>query len=516
MSADSRKDNKCALIIMDGWGHGLDSKRSAIANAHTPFVDSLYHSQPNAELITFGEEVGLPEGQMGNSEVGHLNIGAGRIVYQELVRINNSIKGGDFEKNETVGELIERSREKNVPIHIMGLLSDGGVHSHINHLIGICKIFSSYEGIRVKVHAFLDGRDTDPQGGARYIEQLQNEIGGTNCELISVIGRYYAMDRDKRWERIAKAYRLLVNGVGEKVDDLASGVSSMYNENVTDEFMEPMIINGFSNDDLISEGDSVLFFNFRTDRPRQLTQVLTQEDFPDYDMCKLSVHYVTMTEYSKDYQGLHVIYRKEDLKNTLGEVLSKIGKTQVRIAETEKYPHVTFFFNGGREEPFEGEDRILINSPKVATYDLQPEMSAIEVTDAIIEHVNNKLPDFVCLNYANADMVGHTGVMEAAMKAASTVDSCLERLVSTLSKHAYYYVIIADHGNADIMMNSDGSPHTAHTTNMVPVFIGGPGIHKDTCSLSDGKLGDVAVTIMGLMGLDLPEEMTGKNLLISK
>ena len=515
MSENKKSDKKCALIIMDGWGHGLDSERSAISKADTPYVDGLYESLPNAELVTFGESVGLPEGQMGNSEVGHLNIGAGRIVYQELVRINKSINEGEFEENEAVKELIARAQDTGKPIHVMGLVSDGGVHSHINHLIGICKIFQKYDDIKVKVHAFLDGRDTDPNGGKNYLKELMDVIRGSNVRLVTVVGRYYAMDRDKRWERVSKAYHLLVNGVGEKVDNLIEGVKKQYDDGITDEFMNPLIISDFKKEDLVKDGDGVLFFNFRTDRPRQMTQALTQEDFPDQDMCKLNLHYVTMTNYNKDFEGLHIIFKKEDLKSTLGEVLSSKGKTQVRIAETEKYPHVTFFFNGGREVPFDGEHRIMINSPKVATYDLQPEMSAIGVTDAIEEYVNDKVPDFVCLNYANADMVGHTGVMEAAMKAVSTVDACLERLVNTLKKHNYYYVIIADHGNADIMYNEDGSPHTAHTTNMVPIFVGGPGIDNERYTVKGGKLGDVAVTIMGLMELDLPEEMTGENLLSS-
>lgn len=498
---------------MDGWGHGLDSTRSAISRADTPFVDGLYKSLPNAELVTFGESVGLPDGQMGNSEVGHLNIGAGRVVYQELARINKSINEGEFEQNQVVRDLIQSSQDTGNPIHIMGLLSDGGVHSHINHLIGICRIFKKHKDIKVKVHAFLDGRDTDPNGGKKYLGELLDVIQESNVKLVSVIGRYYAMDRDKRWERIAKAYQLMVNGVGEKVDDLIEGVIKQYEDGITDEFMNPLIISDYDREDLIKDGDGVLFFNFRTDRPRQITQALTQEDFPDYNMRKLDLYFVTMTNYNKEFTGIHIIFKKEDLKHTLGEVLSNQGKSQVRIAETEKYPHVTYFFNGGREVPFDGEHRIMINSPKVATYDLKPEMSAIEVTDAIEEYVNDHVPDFVCLNYANADMVGHTGVMEAAMKAVATVDACLERLINTLNKYDYYYVIIADHGNADIMYNEDGSPHTAHTTNMVPIFIGGPGIDKDKYSVKAGKLGDVAVTIMGLMGLKLPEEMTGENLL---
>jgi 2,3-bisphosphoglycerate-independent phosphoglycerate mutase len=511
--SELQKSRKCALIIMDGWGHGKDPDRSAIAKADTPFVDSLYKSCPNAELVTFGEEVGLPEGQMGNSEVGHLNIGAGRIVYQELVRINKCIKEGAFEQNEVVQQLIARAKETGRSIHIMGLLSDGGVHSHINHLLGICKIFQKYGDVKVKIHAFLDGRDTAPNGGKHYIEQLQKVINGTNVKLVSVVGRYYAMDRDKRWERVARAYHLLVNGVGQKVKDLKVGVEEQYKKGITDEFMEPLIIDDYKQEDLVQDGDAVLFFNFRTDRPRQMTQVLSQEDFPDQDMCKLNLYYVTMTEYNKEFKNLHVIFRKEDLKNTIGEVLSDLGKKQVRIAETEKYPHVTFFFNGGREVPFEDEHRIMINSPKVATYDLQPEMSAYGVTDAIIKYIDEEVPDFVCLNYANADMVGHTGVMEAAMKAVTTVDTCVERLVKTLNKHGYYYVIIADHGNADIMVNEDGSPHTAHTTNMVPIFVGGPGIDKEKYTVKGGKLGDVATTILSIMDVEIPEDMSGENLL---
>ncbi len=509
-------DKKVALIILDGWGHGKNPKASAIVQGRTPFVDSLYKELPHNELITFGENVGLPEGQMGNSEVGHLNIGAGRIVYQELTRISKSIREGEMAENEVLLDAITYAEKNHKAIHLMGLLSDGGVHSHIDHVKGLTSILSTYD-VNVKIHAFLDGRDTDPNGGKAYVADLENHIKGSNSQLVSIIGRYYAMDRDNRWERIARAYQLIVNGKGSTTDNFGKSLQKYYDDNVTDEFMEPIIKEGFTSSDLIKNGDVVIFFNFRTDRPRQLTIALTQKDFPEHDMHKLDLHFCTMTKYHKDFKGINVIFTKEDLVNTLGEVLSKQGKTQVRIAETEKYPHVTFFFSGGREKEFDNESRILVNSPKVATYDLQPEMSAPEVTSKLRTFIDDEEPDFVCINYANADMVGHTGVMEAAIKAVETVDNCLSDLVSTLKKHHYSYIIIADHGNADIMFNEDGSPHTAHTTNMVPIFIGGDNIDPDNYQIKDGgKLGDIATTILSIMGIAKPEEMTGENLLMKK
>ena len=508
-------NSKLALIILDGWGHGKDPKRSAISQAKTPFVDSLYSKLPNAELITFGESVGLPEGQMGNSEVGHLNIGAGRVVYQELARINKSFRENEFEKNNVFQETIAYAKNNNKPLHLIGLISDGGVHSHISHLIGLCNILKDEE-IQVKIHGFLDGRDTDPNGGIKYIHELENTISDAdNIELISLIGRYYAMDRDLRWERISKAYHLICHGKGESTNDFLSSLENQYGDGITDEFMIPLIKSNINEEDLISESDAVLFFNFRTDRPRQLTTALTQENFEDQAMYKMKLHFCTMTEYNKSYEDIHIIFQKEDLKNTLGEILEKHNKSQVRIAETEKYPHVTFFFNGGREEPFKGEHRILVNSPKVATYDLQPEMSADEVTYLLNKYIDKSLPDFICLNYANADMVGHTGIMNAAIKAIESVDSNLEKVVNNLDRHHYSYIIIADHGNADMIINDDGTPNTAHTTNMVPVFIGGPEITKQSHLARNGKLGDIATTAMSIMGIEAPVEMTGEILIES-
>jgi 2,3-bisphosphoglycerate-independent phosphoglycerate mutase len=500
-------NNKAALIILDGWGHGQDPDRSAIANAETPYVDGLYDKLPNTELVTYGEQVGLPEGQMGNSEVGHLNIGAGRIVYQDLAKINKSIKENTLENNPKLQEAIAEAKEKNVPIHLLGLVSDGGVHSHLNHLISLSNTITK-AGVKVKIHAFLDGRDTDPFGGKGYLKRVIESVEPQLAKLVSVVGRYYAMDRDNRWERVARAYHLLVNGKGEVSNDLIQAVQDQYDQKITDEFMEPLIVNGHSSEDLVSDGDVVLFYNFRTDRPRQLTIVLTQEDHPEQDMHTLDLGFYTMTKYNKNFNNIKVLFEKEDLVNTIGEVISNKGLTQVRIAETEKYPHVTFFFSGGREQPFPGESRIMVNSPKVATYDLQPEMSAPEVTEKLITFIEEKEPDFVCINFANTDMVGHTGVMEAAMKAANTVDHCLSQLVETLEKHSYSYIIIADHGNADIMRNEDGTAHTAHTTNPVPIFVGGKGITKDTI-VNTGKLGDIAPTILSLMDIEIPEEMDG-------
>ena len=501
---------KAALIILDGWGHGLNSDVSAIAQGHTPFVDGLYDKYPNAELVTFGEQVGLPEGQMGNSEVGHLNIGAGRVVYQELARINKEIRENTLQENEVLKAGIQKAKETSKRIHLLGLVSDGGVHSHINHLLAICDILKG-EDVEVFIHAFLDGRDTDPKGGYDYLSTVKNHIEGTNAQIATVVGRYYAMDRDNRWERVQKAYHLLVNGKGKQTDDLLSTLSSKYDEDITDEFMDPIQMTNqgeaFGN---IEEDDTVIFFNYRTDRPRELTKALTQEDFPEHDMCTIKLNYLTMTNYDASFEGLHVIFEKENLTNTIGEVIEKNGLSQVRIAETEKYPHVTFFFSGGREEPFEREDRILVASPKVATYDLQPEMSAREVTDELIDHIKEKTADFICLNYANTDMVGHTGDFDAAKRAANFVDGCLSRLVPVMLEHSYSIIIIADHGNSDIMINPDGSPHTAHTTNLVPVFFLTEVPELTNHKIKDGKLADVAPTLLDVMNVPRPEEMDGE------
>ncbi len=504
---------KAALIILDGWGHGKDPKVSALAQADTPFVDSLYEKYTNAELITFGEEVGLPEGQMGNSEVGHLNIGAGRVVYQELARINKEIKENTLKDNAVIQAGIKKAKETTKKIHLLGLLSDGGVHSHINHLLALCDILKD-EVVEVYIHAFMDGRDTDPRGGHGYLKTVEDHISETNAKVATVIGRYYAMDRDNRWERIQKAYHLMVNGTGVETDNILESVKSEYAKDITDEFME-----AFQKTEdgkkigNIQKDDTVIFYNYRTDRPREITKALTQQDFPEQDMKAVSLNFLTMTNYDASFEGLNIIFEKDNLVNTIGEVISANGLSQVRIAETEKYPHVTFFFSGGREEPFNNEMRIIAASPDVATYDLKPEMSAEEVTDKLIANIKDHTPDFICLNYANTDMVGHTGDFEAGKKAANFIDTCMSRLVPTMLDHEYNIIVIADHGNSDIMINPDGSPHTAHTTNMVPVFFVTQDDDLKSMKIRDGKLGDVATTILSVMKVDAPEEMTGDILL---
>ncbi len=500
---------KTALIILDGWGHGKKPNSDAIRLANTPFVDSLYKNYPNSELITFGEEVGLPDGQMGNSEVGHLNIGAGRIVYQELARINKAIKDNQLAKNEKLQEAIQLAKEKGSSFHLMGLLSDGGVHSHINHLKSLCDILLENGLTKIHLHSFMDGRDTDPKKGKTYLSSLIEHIKDTPIELSTIVGRYYAMDRDNRWERIKIAYDCLINGLGEKTTDPLDSIEKRYLDNETDEFLMPIICDDGRGQ--IKEGDVVLFYNFRTDRPRQLCKALSQKDIPEFGMKKLNVSLFTMTKYDASFEQVKVLFEKDEIKNTLGEYLSKNNKTQLRIAETEKYPHVTFFFSGGREASFEGESRILVPSPKVATYDLKPEMSALEISDATIDHITQHKPDFICLNYANTDMVGHTGDFDAAIKAAVTVDSCLFNVMKVLLDHSYDTLVIADHGNSDYMINEDGSPNTAHTTNMVPCFLVSKK-HKKA-KLSNGKLADIAPTILHLMGLELPVEMDGLNLI---
>ncbi len=495
---------KVLLCILDGWGHGSNPEVSAIAQADTKYIDSLYDEYPNAELVTHGLQVGLPDGQMGNSEVGHLNIGAGRIVYQELARINKAVDEDAFSNNDTFCDLVAYAQNNAKPVHLMGLLSDGGVHSHIEHIIALAKKLSS-ENIKVYIHAFLDGRDTSPTGGVEYIEHLMQQMP-SNAMLSSVIGRYYAMDRDSRWERIKKAYDLLVNGEGVLSSDIVASLKAQYANNITDEFMDPIKL-GSANEGTIQEGDAVLFANFRTDRPRQLTRVLTQEDMPDAGMKTLDLYYVTMTEYDESFKDIKVIFEKDKISNTIGEVVANAGLKQLRIAETEKYPHVTFFLSGGREEVFDNEYRILVNSPKVATYDLQPEMSAPEVTDKLISFMETENPNLIVLNYANADMVGHTGVFPAAVKAAETLDNCLERLIPEALKNEYSIIVIADHGNSDIMVNPDGSPHTSHTTNPVPIIL--IDALSEINAVKGGKLADIAPTILTLMGLKCPEEMDG-------
>lgn len=502
---------KAMLVIMDGWGLGKVKSADAIQNAKVPFVSSLYSQYPNTTLITCGELVGLPDGQMGNSEVGHLNLGAGRVVYQELQRINVAIRDGSFSNNPVLVNAIRTAKTNNKTLHLIGLVSDGGVHSHINHLKAILDTCVR-EGVSdVAIHAFTDGRDTDPKSGLNFIKELEEHTRKTVGKIATLSGRYFAMDRDKRWERVKLAYDAMALGKGEHALDAVSAITDSYNHNITDEFIKPTVISkSGETPTLIKNGDSVISFNFRTDRPREITQVLTQTDMPEFGMKKLAVHYTTMTEYDSTYKNVDVVFETDNLNNTIGEVMQRNHKKQIRIAETEKYPHVTFFFNGGREIPFEGEERILVPSPKVATYDLQPEMSAYEVTDAIVPQIENESADFICLNYANTDMVGHTGIFAAAITAAETVDKCVQRLVTAALKHDYTVFLTADHGNADFMINDDGTPNTAHTLNLVPLFI----IDKEwKGTVRPGKLGDIAPTILTMMGLEIPPEMTG-NVLI--
>lgn len=491
---------------MDGWGLGQVPAADAIQNAQVPFVKSLYSIYPNTTLTTCGEAVGLPDGQMGNSEVGHLNLGAGRIVYQELQRIHVAVRSGEFAANKTLNAAIDYALNNQKTLHLIGLVSDGGVHSHTNHLKAITSLCQSKGLHQVMIHAFTDGRDTDPKSGLGYLTELRQHLDQTTGVIATVTGRYYAMDRDKRWERVKLAYDALVNSVGDGTDDVLQAVAASYEAGITDEFLKPIINNKVQNG-AIREGDAVICFNFRTDRCREITQVLTQQDMPDFGMKKLNLHYTTMTEYDKTYQNVHVIFETDNLTKTLGEVLEQHGKKQIRIAETEKYPHVSFFFSGGREQPFEGEKRIMIPSPKVATYDLKPEMSALEVTDAIVPEIENETADFICLNYANADMVGHTGVFSAAIKAVETVDACVKRVVTAALDHGYTVFLTADHGNADYMINDDGTPNTAHTLNPVPLFV----IDKEwKGTLKAGKLGDIAPSILTILGLPVPAEMTGE------
>ena len=494
---------------MDGWGHGAVKDSDVIQHAHVPFVSSLYDKYPNTTLITCGEQVGLPEGQMGNSEVGHLNLGAGRIVYQELQRINVAIRTGEFQQNAALLSAIQYAKKNNKKMHLMGLVSDGGVHSHTSHLKAIVDLCTK-EGLQqVFIHAFTDGRDTDPKSGLGYISDVEQHLNNNTAKIASITGRYYAMDRDKRWERVQLAYDALVKGIGTKANNAISAIQEAYKANTTDEFIKPVILVDDQQEPLalIEEGDAVICFNFRTDRCREITEVLTQKDFQEFGMHKLVLEYTTMTEYDNTFKNVHVIFRNDNLTHTLGEVLEEYGKKQIRIAETEKYPHVTFFFSGGRELPFEGESRIMAPSPKVATYDLQPEMSAFELTAKIVQEIQNKTADFICLNYANADMVGHTGVWEAAKKAVETVDQCVQQVVEAALENGYTVFLTADHGNADFMKNVDGSPNTAHTLNPVPLFI----IDKTWRGpVKSGKLGDIAPTILHFMGIPIPAEMTGE------
>ena len=499
------KESRVLLMILDGWGKSKNPKTSAIDNADTQFIDSLYEKYPNANLKTDGIEVGLPDGQMGNSEVGHLNLGAGRIVYQELSRINMSIEDGSFKSKKVLTDAFEYAERTEKNVHLMGLISSGGVHSHYDHLYELINISEIYNS-KVFIHGFTDGRDVDPKSSINDLKNLEKYIQDKNCELASIIGRYYSMDRDNRWERTKLAYDLICKGKGQKVSSFIDEIKSSYNNNCTDEFLMPMIKTDSNNNPIgvVSEGDVIIFFNFRTDRGRQLTRVMTQSDFNEFETNNEKYHFVTMTNYDSSFKGINVVFQNKDLRNTLGEVLEKNNKTQLRIAETEKYPHVTFFFSGGREKPFNFERRILKDSPKVATYDMKPEMSAYEITEELILEIENKTNDFICLNYANGDMVGHTGSFEAAVKACETIDKCVKKVITSCIKSDYTVLLISDHGNCDMMLNEDGSPNTAHTKNLVPLIL----INSEYKSISDGILADIAPTILKIMNIEIPSEMT--------
>ena len=504
-------DKKVILMILDGWGITQDPKVSAISRANTPFIDSLFKDYPNAQLLTHGMNVGLPDGQMGNSEVGHMNLGAGRIVYQDLAKINLAVKNNSLITEPVLEQAFDYAVKHNKPIHFMGLLSDGGVHSHINHLKGLLSAADEF-GVKEKyVHAFTDGRDVDPKSGVKFVAEIEEHLEKTGGKLASIIGRYFAMDRDNRWERVKKAYDLIVSGKGHKTTNGVEAVRESYKNGVTDEFIEPIVLTDESGNPVatLKNDEVVIFFNFRTDRGRQLTKVLSQENMPEFSMNKFPLYFVTLTKYDDDFTNINIVFKKENIKTTLGEVLEYMGKTQIRIAETEKYPHVTFFFSGGREKPFKGEKRIMCNSPKVATYDLKPEMSAFEIRDKIVPELKSKKADFICLNFANPDMVGHTGVMEAAVKACEAVDACAQKVVETAIDNDYSILLIADHGNCEMMINADGSPNTSHTTNPVPVIL----VDKDIKTIKNGNLGDIAPTILKLMGITKPELMTQEPLI---
>lgn len=505
-------DKKICLIILDGWGHGpKDDKINAILKANTPFVDSLYQNCPNSELMTCGEYVGLPDGQMGNSEVGHLNIGAGRVVHQQLVRINNAFKTGKVKDNRTLLDALKYAREHQKKVHLIGLLSDGGIHSHMDHVKGIISFFHQNQFSDLFVHAFTDGRDTDPKSGKNFVNELQSFMQGNTGVLSSIIGRYYAMDRDLKWDRIKLAYDAMIHGIGEKVSDFEEALQTSYDKSVTDEFVMPLINENSMASGRITEGDVVININFRTDRGRQISRALTQEDFPSHEMSALPINYITLTEYDPTYKAVGVVFPSIDLRNTLGEVMEQQGKTQLRIAETEKYPHVTFFFSGGEEKAFEGESRAMAQSPLVKTYDMAPAMNAKEVAEKASEQMESAAPDLVILNFANADMVGHTGIFDAVVSAVETVDERCKQVVETAIKKGYTCLVTADHGNADFEVNTDGSPNTAHTTNPVPFFLVEP--EPKTARVNNGKLADLAPTILKLMDIDIPKEMTGTPLI---
>ena len=501
---------KVLLMILDGWGKTQDENVSAVAQAHTPFIDSLYKKYPYGELLTHGMHVGLPDGQMGNSEVGHMNLGAGRIVYQDLAKINLAIQNDTIKDEVILKDAFAYAKNNNKKVHFLGLVSDGGVHSHIDHLKGLLDAATNYGVDKLFIHAFTDGRDVDPKSGIQHIANLQAHIKNTPAKIASVTGRYYAMDRDQRWERVQKAYDAVVSGTGVFSENLIDSIQNSYDNQVTDEFIAPIIATENNTPvATIAKDDVVVFFNFRTDRGRELTQVLTQENMPEFNMHTLPLYFVTLTNYDDSFKNIKVVYNKEHIKDTLGEILEKAGKKQIRIAETEKYPHVTFFFNGGREVPFHGESRILCPSPKVATYDLQPEMSAFEIKDKIIPEIHKNEADFICLNFANPDMVGHTGVMEAAIKACETVDTCTQSIVEAALVNKYTTLIIADHGNSETMRNPDGSPNTAHTTNPVPFIV----VDPDITTIKNGVLGDIAPTVLKLLQIEKPIAMTQNSLI---
>jgi len=502
-------NKKTILLILDGWGIPEDKNASAIHHANTPYIDSLYNDYPNATLLTHGMNVGLPDGQMGNSEVGHMNLGAGRIVYQDLAKINLAVQNNTLKDEQTLINAFTYAKENHKNVHFLGLVSNGGVHAHIDHIKGLVDAAEDFGITNSFIHAFTDGRDVDPKSGINHIIDLQNHLNNKKAKLASVIGRYYAMDRDNRWERVSEAYNLLVNAKGSQTKNIETAIQQSYTNGVTDEFIKPIVIteNG-APVVTIKEEDVVIFFNFRTDRGRELTNALTQTDFPDFGMQKLKLHFTTLTNYDESFKGINVIFNKDNIKDTLGETIAKSGKTQIRIAETEKYPHVTFFFNGGREEPFENEKRILCPSPKVATYDMQPEMSSHDITKAIVPEINTQWANFICLNFANPDMVGHTGSMDAAIKSCEATDVCTKQVIEAALQNGYTTLVIADHGNCEKMFNEDGSPHTAHTTNPVPLIV----VDKDINTVKNGVLGDVAPTILKLLGVNKPELMTQNTL----
>jgi len=502
---------KFLLVILDGWGIGDKSRSDAIYTAGTPNIDQLKKEYPHSYLLTCGENVGLPDGQMGNSEVGHLNIGAGRIVYQDFVRINKAIKEKTLDTNPVLLQSFQLAKQKNVTYHLIGLVSDGGVHSHINHLIRLCELANENGVNDIAIHILTDGRDTDPYSGFHYVSELLEKIKHTGAYVATLAGRYYTMDRDKRWERIKQGYDAMVHGIGKKSTDVLKAIKESYNEGITDEFIKPVVFvdeNGQPKA-TVKQGDVFVCFNFRTDRLREITTVLSQKDMPENNMQTIPLHYFTMTRYDESFKNVNVLFETENTNNTLGEVLSRYGLTQLRIAETEKYPHVTFFFSGGREEKFENEERILIPSPKVATYDLQPEMSAPLVCDTVLKELEKQKYDFICLNFANGDMVGHTGVYDAIIKAVRTVDDCVGKVIRTAINNNYEAMIISDHGNADYAINPDGSPNTAHSLNPVPSIL----ISKQYKKILPGILADVAPTILTLMELPIPTEMNGKILI---